>query len=501
MNAVHPRPDPLFGQAMRVPPANLEAEQALLGALMANNKAYDRVSEFLEPRHFADPLHGAIYAAIKRRIDAGGLADAVTIRADFEGNALLAEAGGPAYLGRLLTAMVGIINAGEYGKAIQDAWLRREIIAAGEVAINAAFGEDADLSARQVLELADNALLALSSSSGGDTARAGEAVAASLLAGMEAAIGRRGALPGVPWGFRGLNSMTGGMRPGQFILLGGRPSMGKTSLGLKITLSAAEAGHRVLFVSAEMKAEQVMERAVAGRAQVPLSAITRGGVEDADAPNGWRPLKADSPEVGYAAMAAHEIGKLPIVWDDGVFTVAGIRARARRMLRQPGGLGLIVIDYLSRLRASSSAARQGNAAMAAVNEISAGLKDMAMQLGVPVLLLSQLNRQVEAREDKTPMLSDLRDSGALEQDADLVLFLHRPHYYLVRTPPTRRGNERSEAFETRSREWREDCEREAGRARIIVAKQRQGPVGPVRIRFDDSTAQFSDEANWQGGDQ
>jgi replicative DNA helicase len=500
MNAVHPRPDPLSGISLRLPTANLEAEQSVLGALLANNKAFDRVSEFLRAEHFADATHGAIYAAIQRRVDAGQIADAVTLRAQFESDGTLADVGGASYLGRLLTAMVGHINVGEYGRVIEDAWLRRQAIDLGEILINRAFGSEPEMGAREILEAADDGLMMLSATQGGDTARTGQAVASSLLASVTAAVERRGALPGVPWGFRGLNAMTGGLRAGQFVLLGGRPSMGKTSLGLKITQSAAEAGHRVLFISAEMKAEQVMARAVAAAAGVPMSVVTRGGLEDASAPNGWRALRPDSPELGQVADAAMRVGDLPVVWDDGVFTVAGIRARARRMLRQPGGLGLIVIDYLSRLRASSASARQGNAAMAAVNEISAGLKDMAMQLGVPVLLLSQLNRQVEARDDKTPMLSDLRDSGALEQDADLVLFLHRPHYYLVRTPPTRKGNERAEAFETRSREWQADCEREVGRARIIVAKQRQGPVGPVRIRFDDSTAQFSDEANWQGGD-
>lgn len=489
--------DPLFGLSQRMPPANLEAEQSLLGALLANNKAYERVAEFLRPEMFADPAHVLIYRAISRRIDAGQLADAVTLRAEFENAGTIDDAGGVAYLGKLLAAMVGIINAGDYGRAIEDCWLRRQIIDLGEVAINRAFGAEPDLTARQILESADSDLLALATARGGDTAREGGQVANSLMASVEAAVRRRGALPGVTWGFRGLDRMTGGLQPGQFVVLGARPSMGKTSLALKIALAGAAAGHRVLFISAEMRAEQVMARAVAADAGVPMSVVTRGGLEDKDHEAGWRPLDEGAPELLRVGDAAKRVGALPIVWDDNVFTVPGIRARARRLQRQPGGLSLIVVDYLSRIRASADAERNG--AVARVTEISGAFKDLAMQLGVPVVLLSQLNRGVETRDDKTPLLSDLRDSGAIEQDADLVLFLYRAHYYLTRNEPRRRSNEKADQFEERANAWAAETARERGRATIIVAKQRQGPIGPVRVRFDDDTAQFSDEP-MMGGD-
>jgi replicative DNA helicase len=222
-----------------------------------------------------------------------------------------------------------------------------------------------------------------------------------------------------------------------------------------------------------------------------MSVVTRGGLEDPEHPGGWRPLDGGAPELRDVGRAALDVGALPIVWDDGVFTVSGIRARARRMMRQPGGLGLVVIDYLGRLRASPEAEKFGQ--VSRVTEISSGSKDMAMQLGVPVVLLSQLSRGVESRDDKTPQLSDLRDSGALEQDADVVMFLYRAHYYLARNEPKRRSNEKAEAFETRSNEWLADVVRERGRASFIVAKQRQGPIGPVRVLFDDDTAEFRDE--------
>ncbi|NKE43400.1 AAA family ATPase [Roseomonas frigidaquae] len=492
-------PDPLFGISERQPPANLAAEQSLLGAIMANAKVYDRVAEIVAPEHFADPVHAAIFAAIQRRCEAGGIADAVTLRAEFENSGVLDPVGGADYLRQLLVAMVGIINAPDYARVIRDTWLRRQIINAAAQAIDRAYGStDSDMKAEAVLEAVDGDMLRLASSGSADTARPGHIVGDSLMRQVEAAVDRRGALAGVTWGFRGLDRMTGGMRPGQLILLGARPSMGKTSLALRISLSAAGAGHRVLFISAEMKAEAVMARAVAAEARVPLSVLTSGGLVDPE-DGRWRALERGAPEIDAVAMAGAGIGRLPIVWDDGVFTVPGIRARARRMQREPGGLGLIVVDYLGRLRASTLAMRQSNAAMASVSEISAGLKDLAMQLGVPVLLLSQLNRQVEAREDKTPQLSDLRDSGALEQDADVVAFLIRQHYYLTRNEPRRRSNEKAADFEERVRLWEADVAREDGRGTIIVAKQRQGPIGPVRVRFNDATAEFTDERPGEGG--
>lgn len=493
------RTDPLLGLSMRVPPSNLEAEQALLGALLANAKAYDQVAEFLRPEHFADGVHAAIYAAIQRRINAGSVADAVTLRAEFENSGVLDEAGGVAYLGQLLTAMVGIINAGAYGKAILDCWLRRQMIDLGEVIINRAFGADAALDARGIAEEADRALLMLSMRPGGSSARQGHQVANSVMEEIAAAIDRGGMLTGIPWGFRGLDRMTGGLRPGQFVLIGARPSMGKTSVGLRIAINAGHAGKRVLFISAEMAAEEIVKRALSVEARVPLSVVTSARIDDDREPDGFRPLRHDSPEMQRLAEASKVIGALPIIWDDGAKTAAAVRAVARRMLREPGGLDLIVVDYLGMMRASAEAKRSGNRVME-VRELSQDFKEIAMQLRVPVVMLSQLSRASEGREDKLPQLSDLRDSGDLEQDADVVVFIHRDHYYLMRNPPKRRGNETAIKFAERSQQWREDCEKEQGRATLFVAKQRQGRIGPVRVRFDDATTHFHDDHYGQGGD-
>ncbi|MGX9966084.1 replicative DNA helicase [Roseomonas sp. F4] len=491
--------DPIHGLAAREPPVNLAAEQSLLGALLSNPKVYDKVAEMLRPEHFADAVHARLYAAIQRRCEAGQIADAVTLRAEFENDELLKDAGGARYLGDLLVATVGIINAPDYARVIRDLWLRREIVDVCGAAIDRAYGSvDGELTAAQVLEAADEGLMRLTSSDSAETARDGHVVADSLMRQVDAVVERRGALAGVTTGFRGLDRMTGGLRPGQLVLLGARPSMGKTSLALRITIASATAGNRVLFISAEMLAEEVMARAVSAQARLPLSVLTSGGLIDPESGQ-WRSLERGAPELDAVAIASVQIGRLPIVWDDGVFTVPGIRARARRMQRQPGGLSLIVVDYLSCLEASGAAQKQANAALASVSEISKGLKRLAKQLRVPVLLLSQLNRKVEDRLDKTPNLADLRDSGALEQDADLVLFLIRQHYYLTRAEPRRRDNEKAADFEDRCRMWEADVARERGRGTIIVAKQRQGPIGPVRVRFNDATAEFTDERPDEGG--
>jgi replicative DNA helicase len=486
--------------ALRLPPANVEAEQALLGAILANNKAYERVAEFLRPEHFADPLHGRIYAAIQRRIEAGQLADAVSIRPEFEAeqveqrgeNGKITTVTGAVYLARLLRAMVGVINAGEYGRVIHDAWLRRGVIEVAEELINRCHGRaEPAQEGRQILAWGDEALLALAEDRRESGLRDGAAVGDAILREVQAAMQREGGLAGLTWGLRGLDRMTGGLRPGQFVLIAGRPSMGKTSMALRISIGAAEAGARVLFVSAEMRAQDVLARAVVARAGLPLSAYTRGGVE-VEGPEGKRFRRLRQEEFDRLHAATREMAALPMMFDDESVTVQQIRARARMMQRaRGGGLDLIVVDYLGRLRASETVQRFGLNSI--VTELSAGLKDLARQLGVPVVVLSQLSREVEKRDDKTPLLSDLRDSGSLEQDADVVIFLYRAHYYLVRAEPKRGAREKQEAYDARMFEWNEAMRREKGHATAIIAKQRQGPTGPVRLRWNDETAQFFDE--------
>jgi replicative DNA helicase len=488
MNHIAPRAsDGLFTGALREPPNNLRAEQALLGALLANNRAFERVGEFLRPEHFADAVHQAIYAAVQRRVDAGQVADATTVRADFEGTGILEPAGGVAYLAQLLGAMVAIINAGDYGRTIVDAWTRRQLIDLGEAVVNRAFGSEPDVSPEAQIEEAEARLSALVEGGAGTVplVSAGQAARAAL-GGMVAARQHKGGLLGVTTGLRGANRMLKGLRKQQLILIGARPSMGKTALGLTIAVNAALAGARVLFVSAEMSAQAVMARAIAAHSGVPLSVVESGHVEV-----GYDLVPAPQRDIDAVFLAQRELSDLPLEFEDRSSpTVPFIRGRARRMKRQRG-LDLIVVDYLGLLRASEVAARQSR--NEAVSEISRDLKAMAKELDVPVLALSQLSRESEKREGKRPMLSDLRDSGSLEQDADVVAFLYREHYYLSKNPPAKKDNESQADFEAREEAWARAVADSFGKAELILQKQRQGPTGPVRLRWDAERTWFYDD--------
>lgn len=481
----------LIGLSQRQPPSNLAAEQALLGALLANNKAYDQVGEFLRPEHFADPIHARVYAAIARRIEAGQLADVVTLRAEFENAGTLDDAGGAAYLAQLLSAMVGIINAGAYGTVIRDAWLRRELIDAGEATVNLAFGADGELSADQVLEQAEATLFALGEDAKGrgqgDMADAG-AVAAQVEAAHFRAVEAKGGIVGLATGYRDLDRLKGGLLGGELILIGARPAMGKTALAAGIAARVAMQDKPVMFVSAEMPAWQVQARMVAAKAGLPLQAVLRAMIFD---PGSNQPRPLAQREHDRFVEVNREVGALPLHWDfRSRPTVASIRARARR-LKARQGLDLVLVDYIGLL-GSGADARPGNR-NEELTRISADLKGLAVELNVPVIALSQLSRNLEQREDKRPVMSDLRDSGSLEQDADVIGFLYREEYYLKANPPKRRDNETDEKLATRSDAWARALEASAGVGELIIAKHRQGATGTVRLRWADRLTWFFDE--------
>lgn len=484
-------PLPPLGTSLRQPPANLQAEQALLGALLANNKAYDRVGEFLKSEHFADPVHGAIFGAIARRIDAGHLADAVTLRAEFEHSGLFDEVGGVGYLAQLLAAMVGIINAGEYGRAIRDAWLRRELIDRCTVAVNRCYGDGDGADGAAILDALETELYTLAESGGGEGVLmpAGDAMALAIEAGIKAADSPSG-LNGVSTGYRALDDLTGGLRGGHLLLLGARPSMGKTSLGLGIAAGAAQAAARVLFVSAEMTLADIGAALTAGLAGVPRDAPERGRVRQRDALGRWTWPAIDMATI--ERMTAAERAMRPrelLVLEQRGPTLASLRTVARRLKRR-GGLDLVVVDYLGLMRVPELE-RAGNMVVTA-SALSHGLKSLAMELHIPVLALAQLNRGVESREEKRPTLADLRDSGALEQDADAVMFLFREHYYLRTARLTKGERESEEAFSARIGDLHSRTHASIGRAEVIVAKMRRGRTGIANLKFDDDSAWFSD---------
>ncbi len=476
----------------RIPPINAQAEQALLGALLTNNRTYDHVAEFLRPHHFADPVHERIYGSIARLIDGNRLADAVTLVAEFDNSGLLEELGGRQYFATLLGAMVSPRMAGEYGRAVHDAWLRRELIDAAETLLDAAFAPG-EATATEILEEHESSLLRIAEGAGDvtPTTPAGEAVGQALAI-TQAASKRESPLAGITTGYAALDRMTAGLQPGKMMLLGARPSMGKTALGLGIATRVAAAGHRVLFWSGEMAADQLGARMAAAHANLStVSVFTGRGYDTPD--DAARATARPLGEREWAALMASERAAhvLPLDIDSrpGI-TVAALRARARR-IKRARGLDLLVIDYASLMRGSADAERRG--AYEKMTEISRDLMQLKMELKIPIIVLAQLNRAVESREDKAPQMSDLRDSGALEQDADLVIFLHRQHYYLSRNgAPQRRQNELETTYDGRVSEWHTQMAATHGQATITIAKNRQGPTGQCRLGFSDSTTWFRD---------
>lgn len=480
---------PLLGLSQRLPPQNLQAEQALLGALLVNNKAYDRVAAFLRPEHFADPVNGRIYAAIARRVDAGQLADCVTLNREFAEAGTLDEVGGTAYLTQLLSAMVGIINAAEYGRAIQDCWHRRELIGIGEDLVNVAFAPGT-ATAREIQEQAEEKLFVLADAEpDGAPVPAHTAMAEAIDAAAKAA-DRAAGLIGLTTGFAELDDITGGWRRGSYNLLAARPSMGKTTLALAFAVAAAAVEARVLFVSREMRAHPIGAKLVAGMTPIAADAADRGKFRERDEFGRFRYTPITQQDIDRMMAAQRAMARRHLLIDEcRAGTVAAIRSLARRQKRRQG-LDLLLIDYLGLLKVPELA-RSDNRTLE-VTRLSEQCKSLAADLDIPVIVLAQLNRGPEGREDRRPGLADLRDSGSLEQDADLVAFLYREHYYLTRYPPKRRDNESDEHFANRSTQWGKRERESKGVAEIIIAKQRMGAVGTRRIAYYDSNVWFGD---------
>ena len=480
-----------FGLAPRLPPSNLQAEQALLGALLANNKAYDRVSEFLAQEHFADPVHGRIFAAIQRRCEAGQLADAVTLKGEFEHSGALDEVGGTAYLAQLLSSMVGIINAGDYGRVVRDAWLRRQLIDVGEVMVNRAYGAEPELDGAGQIEAAEQVLFDLATKGGaegkGMTFKAALTMAIDL---ASKAFQNQGSVSGLDTGLRDLNKRTGGLHKSDLIILAGRPGMGKTALATKIAFGAAKAmlanarvdnpnamaKECVAVFSLEMSADQLATRLLAEEARVSGDKIRRGEIAARD--------------FDTFVRVSREIADVPLIIDDTpAITLSALRTRCRR-LQRTNGLGLVIVDYLQLMRAAAGTRPESR--VQEISQITQGLKAIAKELAVPVIALSQLSRSVESRDDKRPQLSDLRESGSIEQDADMVMFIYRDEYYLQQKQPKIVAFEREDKFHEATAKWQADMEAVHNKAELILAKQRHGPTGKIDLFFEGEFTRFAD---------
>lgn len=472
----------------RTPPCNLEAEQALLAAILSNNLAYEKVSEFLRTEHFYNPVFGKIYHAAVTLIERGQKADAITLRHFFSNDPEITQMGGDDYLTQLMGSFVSIINAGDYGRTIHDLYLRRMLIDVGTDIVNDAFSADVEDEAIHQVEEAEQRLFSLATT--GDVRGGFVSLGASLAKAQsmaEFAFKQDSHITGITTGLRDMDHKLGGLQPSDLVILAGRPSMGKTALATNIAFNAArrfletegKEGAVTGFFSLEMSAEQLSTRLVSEYTQIPSNDIRRGQIK-----------REQFMEI---VDAIKEMGRIPLYIDDTpALTIAALRTRARRMKRSAHGLGLIVIDYLQLMQGSGN--RREENRVLEISEITRGLKAIAKELNVPVLALSQLSRAVESREDKRPQLSDLRESGSIEQDADVVMFVFREEYYHSRAEPARRADETDEKFNRRYQGWQERGEKIHSIAEVIVAKQRHGPIGTVELKFEGQFTRFSDLA-------
>lgn len=471
-------------------PQNIEAEQALLGALLANNKAFEKVSEFLKPEHFADPVHAKIYDIISKLISKGHIADVITLKNYFEQEGLLDEVGGYKYLVQLADSSSPLTNAEYYAQFIYDKYLRRELINTGFEIVNEATKEDLDSNAFDQIESAEKKLFELSNQ--GDT-RGGfvdfsEALNNSLHLIAEA-YEKDGKISGLPTSLDALDYMIGGLNKSDLIIIAGRPAMGKTALATNIAYNVAEymANNKnmdpktrgVAFFSLEMSADQLASRI--------LSTVTQTNGKK------MRNGELDKAEFMRIAAAVQELEQIPLYIDDTPgLNINMIRTRARR-LRRNKGLGAIVIDYIQLIVGSGSKKNEGNRVQE-LSEISRGLKILAKELNVPVIALSQLNRGVEQRDDKRPVMSDLRESGSIEQDADIVMFVFRENYYIQNEEPKQKAGETPEHFQKRQEEWEERLRRTKNIGEVIIGKQRHGSTGTIQLFWNGEFAQFGNLA-------
>ena len=464
----------------RLPPANTEAEQALLGALLIDNRVWERVGDFLKPEHFANAMHGRILEAIAALIERGELADPIRLALVFDQDPAFAASfplgGGAKYLASLAGAGAVLLpaQAEDYARHVHDLALRRELIHLGADILEAAHAMKLDNPAASQIERAETVLFGLAESGAPRSGFVPISAAMGKAIGQAEAAFKRGArITGVPTGFADLDALLGGLQPGDLVILAGRPSMGKTALALNIACNAAQhpppSNWAAGMFSLEMADAQLAARILAERTGLAADWVRRGDLRQ--------------EQFDRLVAAQHSFGATPLWIDDTpALSVAALRSRARRQKRKRG-LDLVVVDYL-QLLLPARPNRDANR-VAEVTEISAALKALAKELEVPVLALSQLSRAVEQRDDKRPLLADLRESGAIEQDADVVMFIYREEYYL-REPPVEDSVKWSA--------WRDRIDRVRNQAELIVAKQRHGPAGSVKLHFDARTTRFSNLA-------
>lgn len=482
-------------QAPESMPHSIEAEQQLLGAILTNNDVYDRVASVIGPKHFYEPVHARIFDIAAQRIAKNNLASPVTLKAFMEDDEGLKELGGPAYLARLAGAAISAFAVRDYAQMIYDLAVRRDLIQLGrDISAKAAQVDVASEPREQIVE-AEQELYKLAEQGQVESGFQSFLKAVTDAVNVaNAAYQRDGGLSGVSTGLIDMDKKLGGLHRSDLLILAGRPSMGKTSLATNIAFNVAKAYKRgmkpdgtegavdggvVGFYSLEMSAEQLAARILSEAAEIPSQQIRSGDMTET--------------EFRRFVDAAKALEACPLFIDDTpALPISQLAARARR-LKRTHGLDVLIIDYLQLVRGTGKSENRVNE----ISEITMGLKAIAKELDIPVIALSQLSRQVESRDDKRPQLSDLRESGSIEQDADVVMFVYREEYYKEREKP---GDHELDKMAV----WQEEMERLHGRAEVVIGKQRHGPIGTVDLSFEGRFTRFGNLVQpWQqgGGDE
>ncbi len=461
-------------------PHNIEAEKALLGAIIINNNALDSVSDFLKAEHFFEPLHQKLFDIISQIIQNGKVADPITIKPFVENDEKIGDITVYNYVVRLATEAVTIINTKDYGSVIYDLFIRRSLINLGTQVVNRAYDVSVELTTSQQIETVENQLFELAEKGkyGGGFENFDTAIAKALNM-ASAAKKRSSQLSGIATHIKTLDEKMGGLQPSDLIIIAGRPGMGKTSLATNIAFNIANACKRhdnsqeneggiVGFFSLEMSSEQLATRIISEQIKVSSSDMRRGNISE--------------EQFAKIIHAMRSLQTIPLYIDQtGGVSLAQLSARARRLKRQHG-LDVLIIDYIQLMTSGSKRSLENR--VQEITAITTGLKALAKELNIPIIALSQLSRQVENRTDKRPQLSDLRESGSIEQDADIVLFVYREEYYLKNEEPKEGTAEYSK--------WQEAMEQAKGKAEVIIAKQRHGPTGIVPLAFQSDFTRFSD---------
>jgi replicative DNA helicase len=470
-------------------PHSIEAEQQLLGAILTDNDIFDRVAAIIRSDHFYDPVHARIFEVAAARIAKNNLASPVTLKSFMEGDEGLQELGGPAYLVRLAGSAVSSFAVKDYAQMIYDLAVRRDLIRLGrEIADKAAKVDVSSEPKEQIVE-AEQKLYKMAEQGNSESGFQSFLRAVTEAVNVaNAAYQREGGLAGISTGLIDMDKKLGGLHPSDLLILAGRPSMGKTSLATNIAFNIAKAyrkglrpdgtegaldGGVVGFFSLEMSAEQLAGRILADASSISSHKIRQGDMEE--------------EEFRRFVQAAKDLEACPLYIDDTpALPISQLAARSRR-LKRTHGLDLIIVDYLQLLRGTAENRVQE------IAEISMGLKAVAKELNIPVIALSQLSRQVESRDDKRPQLSDLRESGSIEQDADVVMFVFREEYYVEREKPS---DDRLDEMVA----WQERMSRLHGKAEVIIGKQRHGPIGSVELSFESQFTRFGNLVKpWQDG--